>query len=380
MSRSSRKNTKLAEIQQLCCLGLTSETALPQVMPLMREWLHADIAHFHWVDSTGAPTNYHGDVTLDDATVRIFFGNYHLMSLPGFRSFDEAVRTVRSVAFGGKDDPSWHSTLLYQQVMRPLSGECVLGLVVRAEEGPVHGCFALQRSSGHFPFTAEEQRQGEQMSAFLSLLFRQENHSVEARDHCVEQGMAIFATDGTLEHQEESARKLILMAQHERVDTSLLHARWQEGLVHQRILRLCAELGALFAGRPSSRPVFQVNNAWGRFVFHGHWLDARSAGERPRICVTVSHFVPIRLALWRRLATMGLTARQQQICLEFAGGLTLSQIAEKTGLSRHTVIDHVNRLYELFGLEPGRERLLSFLLDDEGPWNPGGFPGQAKAA
>lgn len=364
MPRPSRNRTKLAEIQQLCCLGLSSEISMPQLMPLMRDWLQADIGHFLWVDSSGAPINYCGDVAPDDAAVQTFFKNYQAMSMPGYRGYDDYVKTARSAFFGGKDDPFWHETTLYQEVMRQLSGECILGLVVRNGPENIHGSFTLQRASKNLAFTTEEQRRGEQIASFLRLLFDQEQAApAPDKDFCVEQGMALFSTEGQLEHQDDSARKLILLAQHERIDAEV-HASWRSGTIHQRLTEMCVKLAALFSGQPSSRPVFQVSNAWGRFAFRGHWLHASRTGERPLICVKVSHFIPMRLALWQRIAALDLPPRLQQICLEFVSGLSLTEIAEKTGLSRYTVIDHVNRLYERFGLLAGREGLVSFLLAD----------------
>lgn len=78
-------------------------------------------------------------------------------------------------------------------------------------------------------------------------------------------------------------------------------------------------------------------------------MPAYIADRDGAIGLDVVRYIPRRMAVWR------------QVSLDFADNRSLSEIASRLGISRNTVIGHLDRLYERFSLEPGRVNLREFL-------------------
>lgn len=76
----------------------------------------------------------------------------------------------------------------------------------------------------------------------------------------------------------------------------------------------------------------------------------------------IVRYIPRRVAVWRQIRSLDLPLRQRQVCLEFVENRSLSDIATLLGVSRHTVVDYVNKIYDRFGLIPGRENLQEYLF------------------
>lgn len=116
------------------------------------------------------------------------------------------------------------------------------------------------------------------------------------------------------------------------------------------------------AGRPAAPPQHFHRNAWGLFGFRAHWLNAPAGDGSDPVAVSISLHVPRKLKLWRAIHALALPARQQEVCLLFADGHSLTDIAQRLNISRHTAIDHMRRIYQRLDLESDRDSLRERLL------------------
>jgi DNA-binding CsgD family transcriptional regulator len=66
----------------------------------------------------------------------------------------------------------------------------------------------------------------------------------------------------------------------------------------------------------------------------------------PLIGITIQHEVPLSVKLLARLEQFPLSRRQMDICLLISADHSHAEIARRMGMSTHTVITHIRRIYE----------------------------------
>jgi DNA-binding NarL/FixJ family response regulator len=71
------------------------------------------------------------------------------------------------------------------------------------------------------------------------------------------------------------------------------------------------------------------------------------------------------------LTTSSLSSRQQEVLCNLAEGRTYKQIAEKMGVSIHTVRNHVRRMYQKLEVRSSAQAIASLRVP--GPGNPTTF-------
>lgn len=364
MTESRRTDGVLAGLQQLCGLSLSSEMAMPELLNALPRWIPADAAQFFWVDAGLQPTHYFCSTAHLDAAEE-FAGRSEDLDIPGMPSFSSYLRRHASMTHGGPEDPGYFRSVIYNEVIRPTgTGESLICAVVRDVAGQPRGSISLGRSKRHHPFTAQERRGMEMLARHVGQIFSPAAEALAWEEECRDaQGTALLDPQGQPTHCDETARRLLFLAGHPGFATRAMARLHGEGVAHQ-LRRLCMNLGSLFAGRPAAPAACSIRLPSGRFVFRARRLAAsRNPGADPGLIgLDITHYLPRRVVVWRRLQELNLPARLQQVCLEFAAGRSMTEIAEQLGISRHTVIDHVNRIYERFGLEPGREALQEYLL------------------
>ena len=124
--------------------------------------------------------------------------------------------------------------------------------------------------------------------------------------------------------------------------------------------RLCAKRFEVFHQRDVAPPGAEHGNRWGRFVCRAHWLDTERAGDGALIGVSVRHLKPAALVLTRRMQAAGLSAREQDVALGLAQGLSFAAIAADLHIRRTTAKDYAQRRYRKLDMHP-REGLPQLL-------------------
>ncbi len=81
------------------------------------------------------------------------------------------------------------------------------------------------------------------------------------------------------------------------------------------------------------------------------------------IGIVIQRQVPLALKLMESMRALELSARQKEVCLLLAQGKSHPAIAERLTVSRSTVADHVQKIYDKLGVR-SHEELVSRLTDD----------------
>lgn len=362
MKSKKRSDTLLASLQQLCCLGLASELVVPDLLKGLIKWISADNAQFMWVDKRLNPSNFY--CNSDEATFLLTFSaRLEHMTVPGQTSYKHFLSQGTVTTVGGSDDREYYQCTYYHEVMRACGGECTVAIPIRDANGVPRSSLGLNRSLRSQPFSDLERKRCAAFSPYLSLLFAPTPAStaIAAPQRIGEQGMAVYDAEGNLLHCDGVARQLIFLAGHLKLCRA---TDWRRNIeLDSRIRRICTVLQSISQGTPAAAPPsFSIDTPWGRIVFSARLLSFSAANSPSQaIGMDVVRYIPRRIANWRQIATLDLSLRQRQVCLEFVENRSLSDIATMLGISRNTVIDYVNTIYERCGLEPGRENLQEYL-------------------
>lgn len=359
MTPQKRNNSLLADLQQLCSLGMPSELVVPDLLKGLTQWMSADNGQFIWVDAEQRPCNFYCG-SGEEAAWRNFPKLIDQLFIPGWNLRDWYRRNDRATLVGGMGDKSYYRSSFYGEIMRAVGGECSICIVIRDVGGRVRGSMGLNRDRKNHPFTSAECKRYEQFGAYLGLLFADANEADAAGGERIgERGMAVFDYAGKLLYGDDAARQLLFLAGHSKLTRS--EAGPQTMGVEVHIRRVCAALQGIEHGKTAAAPFFELHTPWGRIAFRARLMPAYNSDRDGAIGMDVVRFIPRRMAVWRQIRGLGLPLRQRQVCLDFADNRSLSDIASRLGISRNTVIGHLDRLYERFSLEPGRVNLQEFL-------------------
>lgn len=328
----------------------------------IKNWLGADTSHFVWCDPQNLePVNYSGDGFTDISAVQRFFSYYAKVASSGVMpAFPDLMRTWVGGNVGGNNPRvrAYLESSLYQDVIRPYHGHYMLYMVARDIHGSPKGLLSLLRSSSDKPFSRAEHKKLAQIEPYLRHALSVGNESAEMLDSADHEGMVVLDRNGALRYQDSIARKLLWMASHDRIDgNALIHLDPHN--ITPQLRRLHQRLVAVFEGRDEGPPFFECRNRWGRFDFRGSWLDG--APERT-VGIRIRQYIPRALKAWTGLHRLDLAPRQQEVALLFSEGLKANEISDQLGISRHTVSEYVQVIYERLDIAPNREALQQILL------------------
>lgn len=96
----------------------------------------------------------------------------------------------------------------------------------------------------------------------------------------------------------------------------------------------------------------EIDNAWGRFhLYHQAMYDSRLR------TLAVKRLVPVGLRMFQRIHDHDLSKRQLQAACGVAEGHSFAELAEKWGISRHSVVTHIKQAYLKLGVQRTSEML-----------------------
>lgn len=116
------------------------------------------------------------------------------------------------------------------------------------------------------------------------------------------------------------------------------------------LVQIAKNLQQTFSGRDAAPLTIHHQNEHGRFVFRAHWLDPVEADASTHIGITVQHQKAIVLVSVRNMQRLGLSDGQQKVCLWLAETASPDVVAQRLGVTKTTVKDHVKKICEKVGV------------------------------
>lgn len=349
----SRFTRTASSLRHLCSLGLPGETVVPQFLATLEEAIPSDSHHFHWLDDEMRLTRSYSNL----AGVEPYVAEFARLLESQPAGSAEWAATKRA-ALQGEENARKRAILDFfdNEIRRPLGGRRDLLAFLSVARQPL-GSINLWRGEGR-GYTPHEQAFLHSVSGYLGYALKADAAPGSPLVEDEDRGVVLLDGEGNILRTDERAEHLLHLAAVPEEDAPE-PALGSPGGGPQA---LCRKLVLMSTGRPASPPQHFRRNAWGLFGLRAHWLRPPAGDGSDMVAVTVSLHVPRKLKLWRSIHALGLPARQQEVCLLFAEGHSLTEIAQRLGISRHTAIDHMRRIYERLEIEPDRDCLRERLL------------------
>jgi DNA-binding CsgD family transcriptional regulator len=351
-----------ARFKQLCSLGLGAEAVMPAMLKELQSLIPASGGAIWLADENGAFANGYCDFATP-AMDRLFFEEVFPRRLVG-GAFAQVIRTEFGVrdseevmASMGADMKAWRRSDHYDLMFRPQGLDSTLRLVLREHRHARDvGLIYLFRERGDRWFTSEDKRRLAGLESFLAHALAVPSKDDTPMADSGRRGLVVADPQGKVLHVSVQGRRLLYMAAHPRIAPDTDFSRMDTLPVP--VVRLCQDLGRIFADHPSSAPAYCCRNVWGAFTFHAQWLEGTESGL---IGITISHQEPLPIRLMRSIEHLGLSTRRAEVCSLMASGASAEGIARRLGISTHTAVAHGRWIYEKLDVH-SRTKLLSKLL------------------
>lgn len=324
-----------AEVVRLSQAGLDSVSFTLEVERLLRAVVPFDRACWHNVDpATAMLTSVIGDSAPDSPLLPLI--EYGHEDVNKYSSLARAVRPAASLLEATEAKPE--RSRRYREVLSPMGVEDELTAAF-VSESVFWGCARLYRSRGRPQFDSVEIAYLAGLSAPLAEGYRR----------------AVLSAGPTAE-DASSAPGLLVLDEHDRLEAITPAAeRWLEDLIDVRrspatllphpIYALAATVRSVEAEGSPSESVRGSRLP----TRSGQWLithGSRLSGPRSRSVAIILEPAPsIKLAPLM-VEAYGLSDREREITRAVATGRSDKEIAALLGLSRHTVADHLQNIYE----------------------------------
>lgn len=346
----------LAHIQQLSCLGLPSEVAIPAMLQGLDQLVSSRNSNFVWVDRSGRPANIYARV-LVPAALDVMLHHSQLLNRPGEISFEmhSTSRLVTGNMERFRAETSLEKTVAYNEIWKPHAIEQFCDIVLRDRNGP-RGLVMVGRAANDSGFTPVEKRRIQAMRPWLLHAMdapaASELHSIESGDEAV----LLCDHQGRVVQMGPNAAKLLLYAGNGRIAPGAVIVGLGDAMP-ETVRRVCLNLAGIMAGRHGDPPRAQLKTAWGAFTFRAHALGGRPPGEEGSglIAVVIRKDLPWPLMLQNRVTTLPLTPRQRQVAVMIGLGKSPETIQTAIDLTPGTYRRHVEEIHARLGVHSRAE-------------------------
>jgi DNA-binding CsgD family transcriptional regulator len=312
-----KRAATIAHVRLLCTLGLGGQIIMPALLRTLAEIVPYDAGAFCWTDGNGRITNL-------------------------CEAFPDARQAQPSGLIPSNGVMVWSTKAPGCE----RHARC-LRLPVGRSAQPA-GMLSLARDGTRRPFSAREQDRLFTMVDYLhkGILARRNQRGPYVDSG--EMGLMVLDESGTVRMACPSGRRLFLQA-------ACPHLAPTTGATtNSAIEDLGVRLNQAFSD-PTQHAVRHQND-WGLFEFRPRHLACNN-GLPGGMGVCVSRYEPQPLRLMRGMKNLGLSSRQMEAVLLLGFGYSHRTMAQRMGVSYHTVVDHVRQIYRKLGVRDTHQLL-----------------------
>jgi DNA-binding CsgD family transcriptional regulator len=335
----------VAYIRELCSLGLAGELLIPSLLEAMHRVIPSARNLFDWVNAEGRIQRYYFEGPIDHRIARLYFDEFHnrreAEAMPKYVDVIRSDAPVRSAE--ELNHREFFESALYHEIWRPQRLHFRLEAIVRGGDGAPLGSLVLYREQGDRIFTRADEQMLQRLLPYLAHgLQHQRERPLAYADDDRRTVLVNLDAAGRIVHLSRHAHKVLLLAHgdispaaagRDPVSDSFptLH------LLHRQLSRPDERSEA-----PCS---LTLTNAWGQFEFRAERLEAIGGTDAALIGITIEHHVPREVRELESLEAQPLSVVQKKVCALLLQGLSQPRIAERLGVSIHTVVDHIRKIY-----------------------------------
>lgn len=332
-------------IRELCSLGLTGELLIPALLEALHRVVPSARNLFDWVDRNGRILRYYFEGPIDHQAARRYFDEFHnrreAEAMPKYADVIRGSATIRSAE--ELNHRHFFDSALYNEIWRPQRLHYRLEAIVRGTDHKAMGSLVLYREHGDRIFGKADE---DILLSLVPYIAHGLRHGKERRvDYAQSDRRAVLVSLdelGRIVHMSRNAHKVLLLAHGDISPESAARDPVSErfpslALLHRQLCR-----SNEFDVTPCT---LTLTNPWGRFEFQAERLDAVAGGSPALIGVTIRHLQACEVGDLKALEALPLSITQKKVCGLVLQGLSQPQIAERLGVSKNTVIDHVRQAY-----------------------------------
>jgi DNA-binding CsgD family transcriptional regulator len=335
-----KKTAELAQLRQLCRLGLHGEAVMPAFLRSLRALVPAGFGAFFWVDASGDMTNMYSERMLPADVTSRYFRQHYDSAVHTFR--EQVLAQVRSGELVREfvPDPAMLASDYYRQVREPLGAFRTLRAVLHERGTPI-GQLSLYRAQGAPAFGGGERETLETACRYLlQALHSGATAAAVDAGQFRESGQAallVCGVDGGVQQASGRGHALLAQASGCRINRHTMVGELERaGLALLRRLLPGAQAAAGVEDAPAHES--QVLNEWGAFRLRAYPL-AEGFG------VLIERYEHLLVRLLDAMRGLALSAQQREVALLLARGFTNPEVARELGVSLNTASYHVKQLF-----------------------------------
>lgn len=343
----AKQSPAIAAIRQACLAGLPGRALMPVVAAQLRSLVPAACCQFTWSSETGRLVNFWSDTFMPRRTAWIILHHRRYEADAGTSFRDLVMFGQPTGNLRGWWESGFERTETYAAVFAPYGLKWFLDGIVRDAMRP-YGCLALIRRHDQPDFSAREEAIVERVLPYLAHALRREAAQPSRFVPAGRSAMIVCDDDGRVLEWSELAHRLAVYALVEQINLDAEVERDDFGQMQLALREIARDIGARLRGG-DELPLVVRRNGWGEFVFRGYRLQSADGGVA-RVGLLVEQLVPLQAHLLGRVNELPLSARQKDVALLSAQGLSNAEIAGRLGVSSNTLKDYFKAIYQRLGI------------------------------
>jgi len=359
MSRNT--DHALAEVQQICSLGLPIGSTAPDLAASLQQLVPSKHVVFTLPDRIGRPGRFlFPTCTLTNESKLDVFAdttNYLALERTLDTSFDRILHHGRPTRSSSEYGRRLINTPMYDRILHPLGLERWVRTAVRGTDHGL-GILFFSRPEGEPDYTHREVERIESIHSFLAhALAVADGKFVDDWRAGDDEGLAVVDSRGQVLHLCPTGQLLRRMIAFPGGVGGPDHTAVWNGALQE----LARRMQSIRDGAPSKGPpAWQHCNPWGRYELRAQPLLPRVPSEQ-LMAVRIRRFRPAEVRLARALSSLGLTPRERDVAMFVVQGEPNASIATRLALRPNTIAGIIKDIYRKANVA-SREELLERVL------------------
>lgn len=353
----------ITDIRSLCGLGLDSQVIMPMLLQMLHEFVPSHSNVFIWIAENGELSNIVAEECIRPEVLTLYLREYYNRDEAAVRPrFSDAVRQEKGITDWEEyySQPRYLHSAFYNEVMLPQEARYTLRAYIPCF-GRNAGLLVLRRASRAKPFSERDKLRMAQIIPYLSHALNVRNPPATAFTGGTRSGVLMLTQDGGLVGADAMGQHLLFLANHPRVNA--LSIADASSIAAAAILKqLSIRIGQLRQEVAVPPAQAQLQNEWGLFRFKAHLVSPAATGVEPLIGITIEHCIPLQVHLLGAMKEAPLSAKQKEVCLWLLDGLSQTHIAQRMGISPHSVNDYLKKTYRKLDVHSKDELMKKLLI------------------
>lgn len=336
---------QVAHIRQLCCLGLSCQAIIPDLMKAVGRVVDCQSSVFMWFDSKGKIDNIFVDIFLPEV-VSLYVSEYENLKTPYGPDFPLVAAKGKALGNYRVMPSGFYKTDMYNLICRPYAQYSMLDAIVK-HAGLALGGLMLYRDKSHKEFSITEQMRLIQVLPYIQhALVNEQRLDTVVEDCSYEpQGVILADRNGRICHIEPKVRDAFFWKEGKNFASGGNILESVDATLKSVVARLCSELNKVFAFEADSVPSVQLHHHCGTLNAAATLLSAYEAGGQDLVCISVTLKRHKLLTVMSRLESMPLSPRQKELGLLVGMGYESREIAKRMNISTNTYKEYIQAIY-----------------------------------